>query len=101
MPSNPNRPTVKPLSEAAKDPNLSFEARGLLLFLSSSGNAWRINREQLYQLLRPLIGKERLNKRLNELISAGYITYVPPDLGKPGCSGVYWINTTSFDKESQ
>jgi hypothetical protein len=56
----------------ADDDRLSFEARGMLLYLLAKPNNWQVSIHNLRRAGN--IGRDKVYRILNELIGAGYIT---------------------------
>ena len=62
--------TVVP-REPISDERLSFEALGLLTFLLSRPDDWRVHLEQLRQ--RGGVGREKIQQMIRNLIDCGYV----------------------------
>ncbi|MDD7805755.1 MAG: hypothetical protein PUP46_09415 [Endozoicomonas sp. (ex Botrylloides leachii)] len=58
-------------NETARDTNLSFQARGLLLYIRSLPHDWKIKPNQIAKENK--INRKTLDKYLKELRDAGYI----------------------------
>jgi Helix-turn-helix domain len=59
-------------NDMARNDQLSWEARGLLLYLLSHAEHWEVNVKQLVQQ-SPNAGRDRVYRIINELVEAGYI----------------------------
>ena len=55
----------------ARDSKITFEARGLLLYLLSHQDNWTINRQDIINSSPS--GKKKIDRVIHELIDAGYL----------------------------
>jgi hypothetical protein len=65
-----NNPYYMVIRALSQDRSISYEALGVLQYLLSKPNDWRV---QPMDLVRKGCGREKIYKILNELIAAGYI----------------------------
>ena len=80
-PKTKDRPYFSMSRASAQNTELSFEARGMLAYLLSKPDDWKVQPKDLQQKC----GRDKVYKVLNELIAAGYIvrnTLVDEKTGK-------------------
>jgi hypothetical protein len=75
-------------NEVARDPRLSFRARGLLVSILSRPDNWETNSTQLAREAKE--GRDAIRSALNELKAAGYLVHT-----KRRDEKGHWITTTT------
>lgn len=90
-PHNRDNPYFMMTRAAAQDESLSWSARGLMAYLLSKPNHWRV----LISDLQQKCGRDKVYSILNELIDAGYMTRETKQKGKrAGTTVEYQVHET-------
>ena len=67
---NKQNPYLMVKRDTVQNQNLSYEARGMLVYILSQPDDWRV---QPSELITPLCGRDKVYRILKELIEAKYI----------------------------
>jgi hypothetical protein len=87
--TRPDRKYAAIPNEAMRDKRLSAEARGTLAMLMTFSDDWHFHRDYLMDALN--IGRDKFQKIMRELSSAGYVELVPVRGDGGHLSGTTWI----------
>jgi hypothetical protein len=72
-PHDPENPWSQVSKDLIRDSSISFECRGLLIYLLSMKDGWVINTKQLINHASEFAGKDKIYSIINEAIKAGYL----------------------------
>jgi hypothetical protein len=77
-------------NSVAQDQNLTIEAKGLYLFMASQPTDWVFHKDWIRKN-HPKLGRDKLNKVMNDLIENGYLTEEETRTDDGKFSGKNWV----------